>query len=85
MCRYLVKVEDEIELADVAKEGIEDLDKEMDRLEIGQFVVVGVDAETKKEACVPTVDDLEVAELDKVGLVFLVPGGDEAMDLALEL
>lgn len=57
----------------------------MDRLEIGQFVVVGIDAKTEEEARVSTIDDLEVAELNKVGLIFLVPWCDKTMDLALEL
>ena len=60
---YLVKVKDEIELADVSKEGIEDLDKEVDGLEVGELVVVGVDAQAKEESCIATVHNLEVAEL----------------------
>lgn len=81
----LVKVEDEVELADVAEEGVEDLDEEVDGLEEGELVVIGVDAGAEEEAGVAAVDDLVVAELDKVGLVLLVAGGDEAVDLALEL
>ena len=53
----------------------------MDGLEVGEFVVVGVDADAEEEPRVPPVDDLVVAELDEVGLVFLVPGRDEAVDL----
>lgn len=60
---YLVKVKDEIEFADVSKEGIEDFDKEVDGLEVGEFVVVGVDAQAKEESRIATVHDLEVAEL----------------------
>lgn len=81
----LVKVEDEVELRDVAEEGVEDLDEEVDGLEVGELVVVCVDADAEEEAGVAAVDDLVVAELDKVGLVFLVAGRDEAVDLALEL
>lgn len=54
-------------------------------LEIGQLVVVGVDAGAEEEASVASVHDLVVAELDKVGLVLLVAGSDEAVDLTLEL
>lgn len=54
----LVKVEDEIEFTDIAKELIEDLDKEMDGFEIGEFVVVGVDTDTEEQAGVAAVDDL---------------------------
>ena len=81
----LVKVEYEVELADVAEEGVEDLDEEVDGLEVGELVVVCVDAGAEEEAGVAAVDDLVVAELDKVGLVLLVAGRDEAVDLALEL
>lgn len=77
----LVEVEDEVELADVAEEGVEDLDEEVDGLEVGELVVVGVDAGAEEEAGVAPVDDLVVAELDEVGLVFLVAGGYEAVDL----
>ena len=77
----LVEVEDEVELADVAEEGVEDLDEEVDRLEVGQLVIVGVDAGAEEEAGVPPVDDLVVAELDEVGLVFLVAGRYEAVNL----
>lgn len=82
---HLVKVEDEVELADVAEEGVEDLDEEVDGLEKRELVVVCVDAGAEEEAGVAAVDDLVVAELDEVGLVLLVAGGDEAVDLALEL
>lgn len=77
----LVEVEDQVQLADVAEEGVEDLDEEVDGLEEGELVVVCVDAGAKEEAGVPAVDDLVVAELDKVGLVLLVAGRYEAVDL----
>lgn len=50
-------------------------------LEIRQLVVIGVDADAEEEAGVAAVDDLQVAELDEVGLVLLVAGGDQAVDL----
>jgi hypothetical protein len=79
---HLVKVEDQVQLADVAEEGVEHLDEEVDRLQVRELVVVGVDAGAEEEASVPPVDDLVVAELDEVGLVFLVPWCDEAVDLS---
>jgi hypothetical protein len=82
---HLVKVEDEVELADVAEEGVEHLDEEVDGLEEGELIVVCVDAGAEEEARVAAVDDFVVAELDEVGLVLLVARGDEAVDLALEL
>jgi hypothetical protein len=77
----LVEVKHEVELADVAEKGVEHLDEKVDGLEIGELVVVGVDAGAKEEPRVPPVDELVVAELDEVGLVFLVARGDEAVDL----
>jgi hypothetical protein len=50
-------------------------------LQVRKLVIVRVDARTEEESCVAPVDDLVVAELDEVGLVFLVSGGDEAVDL----
>ena len=60
----LVEVEDEVELADIAKEGIEDLDEEVDGLEVGELVVVRVDADAEEQAGVSAIDDLVVPELD---------------------
>jgi hypothetical protein len=44
-------------------------------LQICQLVIIRIDASAEEQACVPAVHDLVVAELDKVGLVFLVAGG----------
>lgn len=57
----------------------------MDGLKEGELVVVCVDAGAEEEASVAAIDDLVVAEFDKVGLVLLVTRGDEAVDFALEL
>jgi hypothetical protein len=77
----LVEVEDQIQLAHIAKEGIEDLNKEVNRLEVGKLVVVGIYARAEEEAGVSPVDHFVVAELDKVALVFLVTRRDETVDL----
>jgi hypothetical protein len=45
-------------------------------LQVRQLVIVRVDAGAEEEACVSPVDDFVIAELDEVGLVFLVAGGD---------
>ena len=55
---HLVKVEDEVELAHIAKELVEELDEEVDRLEVEQLVVGHVDAQREEEARVPPVDEL---------------------------
>lgn len=80
---YLVKVEDQVQFADVAEESVEDLDEEVDSLEVGQLIVIGVDTRAEEEACVATVDDLVVAKLDEVGLVFLVTRCYKPMDLMI--
>lgn len=80
---HLVKVEDEVQLAHVAEEGVQHLDEEVDGFEVRQLVVVGVDARAEEEAGVAAVDDLVGAELDEVGLVLLVAGGYEAVDLGI--
>ena len=57
----------------------------MNGLEVGELVIVGVDASAEEEPRVATVDDLVVAEFDKVGLVLLVARRDKAVDFALDL
>lgn len=53
-------------------------------LEVGQLVIVGIDAYAKEQSRVSPVDDLVVAELDEIALVLLVAWGYEAVDLALQ-
>ena len=53
----------------------------MDRLQIRQFVIVGVNTDAEEEAGVAAIDDFEGAKFDEVGLVFLIAGGDEAVNL----
>lgn len=53
----------------------------MDGLEVRKLVVVGVDAGAEEEPRVTAVDNLVGAELDEIGLVLLVAGGYEAVDL----
>jgi len=60
---HLEEVEDQIQLADILKEGVEGLDKEVNELEVGQLVIVCVHTEAEEEAGVALVNDLVVAEL----------------------
>ena len=54
----------------------------MDSFQICQLVVVCINTGAEKEPGVSAVDDLgHIAELDEVGLVFLVARGDEAVNL----
>lgn len=60
---HFVKVKDEIQLAHVAKEAVQHLDEQVDRLEVGQLIVVGIDADAEKETSISPIDDLVVAVL----------------------
>lgn len=56
----------------------------MNRLQIRELVIVGVDAHAEEQPRVSPIYDLRGAELDEVGLMLLVSGRDEAVDLAFE-
>jgi hypothetical protein len=54
----------------------------VNRLKVRKLVIIGVDAGAEEETRIPAVHDLgALTELDEVGLVFLVAGGYEAVDL----
>ena len=53
-------------------------------LQICKLIVIGVDTDAEEQARIAPIDDLERAEFDKVGLVFLVARRDEAMDFAFQ-
>jgi hypothetical protein len=79
---HLVKIKHQIQLTHIPKKGVEHFHKEVDSLQVCELVVVCVDAGAEEQTCVPTVHDFGgLPEFDEVGLVFLVPGGYEAVDL----
>ena len=83
---YLIKVEYQVQFTHVAKELIQHFHKEMYRFQVCELVVVGVYARAEEQSGIAAVDHFRsAAELDKVGLVFLVARRDEAVDLTLEL
>lgn len=83
---HLVEVENQIQLADIAKELIEHLHEEVYRFQIRELIVVCVYTCTEEQSSIAAVYDFRgTAELDEVGLVFLVARCDKAVDLALEL
>jgi hypothetical protein len=56
---------------------IQHFDKEMDGFEICELVVVCIDADAEEQSGVSAVYDLgAAAELDEIGLVFLIARGD---------
>jgi len=50
-------------------------------LQVCEFVVIRIHAGAEEEASVSTVYDLQGPKLDEVGLVLLVSGRNEAVDL----
>lgn len=79
---HLIEIKHQIQFTHVAEESVEHFHKEVDSLQVCELVVVCVDAGAEEESCVAAVDDLGgLPEFDEVGLVFLVPGSYEAVDL----
>jgi hypothetical protein len=80
---YLIEVKYQVQFTHIAKEGIQHLNEEMYSLQVCQLVIVCVNARAEEKAGISTVHDLgHVAELDEVGLVFLVSRRNEAVDLS---
>jgi hypothetical protein len=61
--KYLVEVEDQIQLTHVAEVVIKDLHKQVDGLQGGQLVVRHIDAHREEQASIPPVHDLVRLEL----------------------
>ena len=62
---YLVKVEDEVYLADVSKVSIQHFHKAMDGLQIGELIVGDVNTEGEEEARVSSINNLIRSKLPK--------------------
>lgn len=81
---HLVKVENKIQLAHIPKELIQHLDEEMNSLQVCELIVVSVHANAEEQPSVSAVHDLSAAaELDKIRLILLISGGNEAMHLVI--
>jgi len=79
---HLVEIKHQIQFTNVSEKLIQHFDKEMDRLQVCEFVVVGVYACAKEQTGVAAVDYFGgAAEFYEIGLVFLVAGGHETVDL----
>ena len=57
---HLVKVENNVQLAYIREELIHQLDEEVDRLHCKQLVVRDVNSEDKIQACISTINDLNI-------------------------
>lgn len=60
---HLVEVEHEIQFAHVVEVLIQNLDEVVYSFQVGQIVITDVDTDAKIQASIPTVYDLEIAEL----------------------
>ncbi len=60
-----MEIEDEVKLADVAEVVIQDLHKEVDGLQVRQFVVSHVYTEAEVQPRIPPVDDFIGLELQQ--------------------
>ncbi len=67
---YLVKIEHQIQLADIAEVMVQNLHKQVDRLEIRQLVVSHVNTHAEVKPSIPPVDDLVRFELRKYSQIF---------------
>lgn len=79
---YLVEIEHQVQLTNIAKERIKHFYEEMYSLQIRKLIVIRIDTCAEEETRITTVDDLGgISELDEVGLVLLVARSYEAVDL----
>jgi len=65
-CVDLVKVEDQVQLADVVEIFVQHLHKVVDSLKVVKVIVADVHTNAEVEASVSAVDNFEVPEFDKV-------------------
>ena len=79
----LVEIKDNIQFTHVAKVRVEEFDKQMNRFQVGQFIVRHVHGNGKKEASVSPINEFVGIVFNKVG-VFLVAGRDEAVTFGLD-
>jgi len=83
-CVHFVEIKHQIQLAHVVEILVENLNKVVYGLEVVEVVVAHIDANTKVEAGIPSIDNLEVSELDKV-CVLLIPHSHHCMNLLDQL
>jgi len=81
---YLVEVEDKIELTNIMKILIEDLNKVVYGLQVVKIVIIDVHTDAEVEAGIATVHNLEVSKLNKVG-VFGISHSHNCMNFFYQL
>ena len=65
-CSHLVEVEDKVQFTNIVEVLIENLYKVVDGLQVVKVVVSDIHADTKVEASIAPVDNLEVSKLHKI-------------------
>lgn len=65
MCWYLVEIEHQIKLTNIAEEMVQNLDEQVDAFEVSQLIVRYVHAQGEKQASISSVYDLVCSKLQK--------------------
>lgn len=60
---YLVEVEDQIKLTDIAEEMVQNLNKQVDAFKVSQLIVCYVNAQWEKQPCISPVYNLMRSKL----------------------
>jgi hypothetical protein len=63
---YLVEIEDKVQLTNIVKILIKDLNKVVDGLQVVEIVVINIHTDAEVETSIAPVDNLEVSKLHKV-------------------
>lgn len=81
----LVKVEHQIQLANVAEKRIQNLHKQMNCLQIEQFIVTFIDHNAEKQASIASVNYLVIVQFHEITLVSLISGCNQTVHFSHEL
>lgn len=85
-CTYLVKVKHQVQLTHIPKKLVQHLDEEMDSLEIGKLVIIGINTDAEEQPRISPIDNLRApSEFYEIRLVFLISRRDESMYLGWPL
>ena len=79
----LVKVKDNIELTDIGKVTVQQLDKQVNRFQVAQFILRHIHGNGKEQASIPPINELVIVVFNKIR-VFLVAGRHQAMDFGFD-
>lgn len=69
---YLVKVEHQVQFANIVEVLVQYFDKVMNSLQVAEIIVINVYADTEVQSGVPSVDYLEISKLKEINNVGLL-------------